>query len=290
LHCDLWGNAIRSPETMKATRRERITKKRNAATVRVVAVRHPPKGDISSEALVARSPYVTDHGYAEFFHAIADRMPSDLSSSKPQTEEIMEIGQDIWEFIKTNQPPLSAHEIPVMITVLLSVLQEKIFQGIYQGSKRNPLYAMEAFVTFQNFGLYPPLWTLDWLNEAFVAYMNSNGEKRLENLLGITRRKGQTPIFKEEAAVRAESAEMREIGGLTIFGISIDDAAFMVEQRLRKSKMKCPNAETLAERFVKRGWSKSYKPFKAFANAMPLDARKNVLAKYPQDAIPEKFR
>ena len=275
---------------MKATRRERTTKKRKAATVRVVAVRHPPKGDISSEALVARSPYVTDHGYTEFLQAIANRMPSELSGSGAQTDKIMELARDISEFIKANEPRQPTDDMPVMVTVLLSVLQEKIYRGIYQGSKQNPLYAIEAFVAFQHFGLYPPLWTLDWLNNAFVAYLKSNGAERLENLLGITRRKGQTPIFKEEAAVRAESAEMREIGGLTVLGISIDDAAFMVEQRLRKSKMKCPHSETLAERFVKRGWSKSYKPFKAFANAMPLDARKNVLAIYPRDAIPEKFR
>jgi hypothetical protein len=217
-------------------------------------------------------------------------MPADKELSHAKPDEFMALGERILKYLHEHEPRIADAETPIMMAAILSLCQEKIHQGIYAGTQRNPFYAIEAFTTFHRLGLYPPLWVLNWLNGAFVAYLKSGGTENLQTLLGVTRRKGQTPIFKEAAAVSTESATMREIAGLTLLGISIQDAAFMVEQRLQNKKIKCPSADTLAMRFVKRGWSKIAKSQKAVTKTITPETKKKLLAAYPRDTIPQKFR
>jgi hypothetical protein len=265
-------------------------KKRDARPVRVIAVRHPPTGSLSNKSLAAQSAYVIDHGYAEFFQAVAELMPTDKELFHAKPDEFMALGERILKYTCEHEPHVTDAEVPVLMAAALSLCQEKIHQGIYQGTKCNPVHALEAFTTFHRLGLYPPLWVLNWLNDAFVACLKSGGTENLQTLLGVTRRKGQTPIFKEAAAVSTESATMREIAGLTLLGISIQDAAFMVEQRLRNEKIKCPSADTLAARFVKKGWSRIAKSQKAVAKLITPETKTKLLAAYARHTIPQKFR
>jgi hypothetical protein len=275
---------------MSTKRRSWTAKKRKTRPVRVIAVRHPPAGSLSQKTLAAQSTYVIDHGYAEFLQAVANLMPEDKELSRAKPDEIMALGERILKYSQEHEPCIADAEIPIIVAAILSFCQENIHGGIYPGTQRNPVYAMEAFTTFHRLGLYPPLWVLNWLNDAFAAYLKSGGTESLQTLLGVTRRKGQTPIFKEAVAVSTEGATMQEIVGLTLLGISIEDAAFMVEQRLRDRKIKCPSADTLAARFVKKGWSRIAKSQKAVANTVPPETRKKLFAAYPRDAIPQKFR
>jgi len=273
---------------MSAPRPKRIAKKRKSDPVRVVAVRHPPTGNVSAQALRTPSPYITNHGYAKLFREIAKLVPADLNSTSARPEQLAAVGEKVLKFLEVHEPRLTDAQRPVFAVVVLSLFQEKLYGGAYAATKRNPLYAIEAFVTFQHLGLYPPLWVLKWLNEAFTAYLQSGDGTSLEALLGVKRKKGQTPIFKEASATHTESAIMREIGVLTILGIPIEHAAYMAEERLRSKKIKCPGAETLASRFVKRGWNWMFKPMKAAT--IPPDVRKEILAAYPGETIPPKYR
>src|SRR5690606_35258618 len=130
--------------------------------------------------------------------------------------------------------------------ILMSELGESIFRGAYAPTKNNPVFAMEVFMVFHALDLYPPLWILDWLNDAFSAYLKSKGEESLDRLLGLKRNKGQTPIVKEAANIDAESKIMHAMGMIvTMLDISIEDAATMVARKLEDRDIKCPTAEVL---------------------------------------------
>lgn len=249
--------------------------------VRVVAVRHPPTHSTSQTKVYAQSPYVTDHGFLQFLENQATRLPPGGDTPCAQPEALRAIGENILEGFGTHEKHLTGADRPALLAALLSATQQRLFQGAYQGIG-NPIYPLEAFVAFHHLGLYPPLWVLNWLDEVFNSYLKLGGKKSLEALLGAKRGKGQTPVFKEAAAIGGETAMMREIAGLTILGIGIEDAALMVERRWRQCKVKCPSADTLAERFVKRGWSKMFKPLKT-AFAIPSELRKTLLEAYPAE-------
>ena len=169
-------------------------------------------------------------------------------------------------------------------------LAEKIFLGGYAPTKNNPIYPMEIFLTFHALGLYPPVWVLDWLSKAFSAYLKSKGEKNLDVLLGAKRTKGQTAVFKEARAVAIECTIMEEIMLLKFLGISVENAAAMVASRLESKNLKCPSAETLAERYIKRGWSKAFQVVRDSLLEIPDNVKKAIVSQYPEDSIPAKLR
>ena len=178
-----------------------------------------------------------------------------------------------------------------LAAILMSELGEPIFRGAYASTKNNPVFAMEVFMAFHALGLYPPLWILNWLNDAFSDYLKSKGEESLDRLLGVKRNKGQTPVIKEAAHISAEIKIMHAIGMLiSMLNISIEDAATMVARKLENQDIKCPTPEVLAERYTKRGWSKAFQLIQSSLPMLADDMKKNIIAQYPEDSIPTKLR
>lgn len=148
------------------------------------------------------------------------------------------------------------------MSLVLSNLQCGLFSGVYETTKENPIYAMEAFVETHKRGVYPPLWVLDWLYGAFEKYLNSPNNEDVAALLMTKRGKGQTPVKKEAEKLLDENSIMQQIIELNIDGMSIEKAATLVAERLEELYTDCPDPETLAKRFSRRGWSSIAKKLK----------------------------
>lgn len=271
----------RKPATLKRKA------KRGGGTVRVLAVKRPPIGvDISEERLL-KSPYITQAQLADWL----DVAPQDFSADDDLTlEKYAAIGLLMLSGIEARMSEGANVDAGQLLAVMLSGYQSALFDGVYAPTRSNPLYAIEAFLTFHRFGLYPPEWVLKWLAKAFNEYVNSAGEADLSLLLGVKRGKGKTPIFKEANSVSRERYHMQEIAFLMMLGATIAEAAEMVSARQEECGGKCPSADTLAERFSKRGWSKIFKPIKPMPSSLPLEDRKKAFLAYPAHTIPLKFR
>lgn len=271
----------RKPATLKRKA------KRGRGTVRVLAVKRPPIGvDVAKERL-PESPYITQAQLADWLNVA----PQDLSADKDMTlEKYAAIGLSMLSGSEARMSESPGVDAGQFLAVMLSGYQSELFDGVYAPTKSNPLYAIDDFLTFHRFGLYPPAWVLNWLAKAFNDYVNSEGEADLSLLLGVKRGKGKTPIFKEANSVSRERNLMQEIGFLMILGATIAEAAEMVSGRQEACGKKCPSADTLAERFSKRGWSKIFKPMQPMPSSLPLDDRKKAFLAYPAHTIPLKFR
>lgn len=270
----------RKPATLKR-------KAKRGDTVRVLAVKRPPIGvDIAKERLL-KSPYITQAQLADWLGVA----PQDLSVDEDLTlEKYAAIGLSMLRGLEARMSENPDVETAQLLAVMLSGLQSEIFDGVYAPTQNNPLYAIDDFLTFHRFGLYPPAWVLNWLAKAFNEYVNSAGEADLSLLLGVKRGKGKTPIFKEANSVSRERYHMQEIAFLMTLGATIAEAAEMVSARQEECGGKCPSADTLAERFSKRGWSKIFKPIKPMPSSLPLEDRKKAFLAYPAHTIPLKFR
>lgn len=176
------------------------------------------------------------------------------------------------------------------LAVFWGQLIEEIFPYDGVETKSNPVYFMHVFLFFHFCGLYPPVWVLNWLKNGFIAYLMSKGGKSLDSLLGLKRKKGQTPVFKEFANIYKETHMMSEIGRLTLLGVSAENAAYMVLRRLQENAIVCPTSETLAERYTKRGWGKFFQGIKECFLEIPDDMKKAIIAQYPEDSIPTKLK
>jgi len=211
--------------------------KQHSKSVRVIGVEQPPDDTITEDELSQIDPYITDVELADWFQEF-QRKKIDGSAHKIEEEDT------------------------TYMSLLLSDAQNQLFDGIYEATKENPLFAMEAFVTAHQLGLYPPRWVLDWLYTAFGKYLSSSQGEDLAALLLVKRGKGETPIKKEGRKLHAENAAMQQIFHLNVGGASIENAAAIVAERYEAQDIKCPSADTLAERFTKRGWGSIAKALK----------------------------
>lgn len=264
----------------------------------VLAVRHPPKGEVPQRRLKARSPYVTNVDMARHLglgEVFGDGpLPIPLEAMSP--DDIAQLA--LHGLGIAHNLDAAAQDAPqavkIAAAIMLNMATQSLNEGAYAGVKNNPLLAMEVFLVFHHMGLYPPLWVLDWLAQGFGRYFQqqnkNNGTADIAAALGLNRGPGQRPPRKEMAALTLEDHMMQEIGGLTLLGLSISDAAHMVAERLRDAGRDAPEAETLSERFSKRGWNKLFKPLRGLCKNIDADQRKAALAAYPPHSIPNRFK
>jgi hypothetical protein len=211
--------------------------KQRSKTVHIIGVMQPPGESISENDLRKFDPHIT--------HV-----------------ELAEWAQDFQKRQQYEKPFQATEEDSIYMSLLLADAQRHLFDGVYNATKENPLFAMEAFVAAHYMGLYPPPWVLDWLYDAFAKYLTSNDEENLAKLLKAKRGQGKQPIKKEGLKLQIETNAMNQILGLNISGTSIDDAAALVAERFEVQGIECPSADTLAERFTKRGWGAISKALK----------------------------
>jgi hypothetical protein len=245
----------------RSTNRSPGSKKRNRK-VRVLAVFHPPEGAVNQSDLDGDTPYLTDDAVSGW---VSDRRCAN-------TEEV-------------------ADQIAFASAIAMGALGKDLMAGAYRGTLHNPLFAIEIFTTHHAMGLYPPLWVLDWLNEAFAEFLESEGESDLLGLLGVKRGKGKRTIFDEARAVNIETGLMHEISLLNALGVSIVDAATMVEARNAVLGRAIVSADTLAERFTKRHW-RGYADLikEALANLSHDELIGEFKKQYPAEHLPAKWR
>ena len=205
-----------------------IRRRSRSKPVRVIAVEQPPNYEIPKNDLDELDPFITDAELADWLRDLQQRR----AAGSPETYE----------------------EDAIFVSAILGDLQHDIYEGVYEATKENPLYAMEAFTTAHHLGLYPPRWVLDWLNDAFSKYLASPDEEDLAKLLKAKRGKGKTPIKKETRRLQIETNAMNQILALNLRGIAIEKAAAMVEEQFEARGIDTQSAEVLSERFTKRGW------------------------------------
>jgi hypothetical protein len=204
--------------------------KQRSKKVRVIGVIQPPEETISEKELSKIDPYITD-------------------------TELADWAQDFQQRQQEDKPFQTTEEDAIYLSIILSDLQRGIFNGVYPTTKENPVYAMEAFVETHKRGIYPPLWVLDWLHDAFEKYLTSPDAEDLAKLLKTNRGKGKTTAKNEAQMLLDESSIMQQILCLNIDGLSIEKAAALVAERLEEQQTDCLTPETLARRFSRRGWS-----------------------------------
>jgi hypothetical protein len=204
--------------------------KQRGQMVRVIGAQELPEETISESELSKIDAYITD-------------------------TELADWAQDFQLRQQEDKPFQTTEEDAIYLSIVLGDLQQCIFNGVYPTTKENPVYAMEAFVETHKRGIYPPLWVLDWLQEAFEKYLTSPDVEDLAKLLKTNRGKGKTTAKNEAQMLLDESSVMQQILWLNIEGISIEKAAALVTERLEEQQIECLTPETFARRFSRRGWS-----------------------------------
>ncbi len=203
--------------------------KQRSKMVRVIGAIQSPEETISESELSKIDPYITD-------------------------TELADWAQDFQQRQQDGKPFQPTEEDAIYLSIVLSDLQRNLFNGVYKTTKENPIHAMEAFVETHKRGIYPPLWVLDWLYDALEKYLTSPDKEDLAKLLKTNRGQGKTTAKNEAQMLLDESSVMQQILHPNVGGASIEKAAAIVTERYEAQNIECPSADTLAERFSKRGW------------------------------------
>ncbi len=153
----------------------------------------------------------------------------------------------------------------------------------------NPIYPLEAFIIASEEALYPPAWALSWLIEGFKEYHNSVGAKNLHQLLGFTKRRGQTKLFQEIIyETRNESLCLDIVRLRILFDITIEEACLMVQRRLEE----IPEAKPISSKTLKDIYFKWVKTVPRIEDDMKQvystwndRKKKDYLKLYPKDSL-----
>jgi len=108
------------------------------------------------------------------------------------------------------------------------------------------------FINCLKYGVYPPADVLEWISEAFRGWIESDGRKSLDELLGIKPARGKSPLPKQRRK-KAALSDAAHIIHLLVesFGLSAGKAAELVAARSRAWGEKPPTAEWLMEVYQK---------------------------------------
>lgn len=129
---------------------------------------------------------------------------------------------------------------------------------------KNPIFAIEAFLIARESKLFPPMWVLNWLGEAFKKYHSGQGTQSLEKMFGLVPGRGQSPLFKALGEEERDEMLALDVWRLrTLFNVSIETAATMVSRRLEETPdwnksryaLHALSAKTIEDRYKKK-WKK----------------------------------
>ena len=131
---------------------------------------------------------------------------------------------------------------------------------------RNPIFAIEAFLTARAAKLFPPAWILAWLEEAFREFHDGQGKQSLEKILGLVPGRGQSPLFSKLLQDERDEMLCLDVWRLmTLFNTSLETASAMVEARLNETpywdkstyELRSLSAKTIADRYMKK-WKRLF--------------------------------
>lgn len=121
---------------------------------------------------------------------------------------------------------------------------------------RNPVLAIEAFISAIDAGVYPPVSVLQWLADGFRTYHDGQGVKgkTLEKALGLAGAPGRDPHFKQLLLEERNEMLFMDMDMLMYLGASREKSAELVADRLERAdwnksawEMGDPNGSTLAD-------------------------------------------
>lgn len=102
-------------------------------------------------------------------------------------------------------------------------------------SRDDPFNTVQAFLEFHDKKVYPPLWVLNNIADAFKCHIDSKGEKSLEFLFGFSRGVGKRRKTKLDEMHARNQVVMQEVRNLTVLFKCKDAAALrMVAARLQE--------------------------------------------------------
>ncbi|MBI5749547.1 MAG: hypothetical protein HZA00_10520 [Nitrospinae bacterium] len=159
--------------------------------------------------------------------------------------------------------------------------------------RRKPICAIEALLIAHKAGLYPPMWALNYISEAFRKWYEKKGSVSLDRFFGVDTYKGETPIFKTDMLEkRNESVCLTVFVLKTLFGFSIEDASYLTARRLKGSPnwfaVKSITEDTIADIYKKK-YSKIYNKAKSLKGIQWSQKKKlDFLLSFPKDAFPVK--
>ncbi len=92
---------------------------------------------------------------------------------------------------------------------------------------KDPVYAMEVFMTNRQAGFRPREWVLKWIEDAFRKWFDAQGDSSLDSIMGLNGR-GKRRAFKA-AQRRANCLKLFvDVAKLVALGATVREAAYMV--------------------------------------------------------------
>ena len=176
-------------------------------------------------------------------------------------------------------------------------------EGQFEGRK-NPVYAIDAFLIAHDAGLYPPMWALNYVIEVFKKYYEVQGTMSLDKLFGLSKGKGKTKPFLETVNEERDQMLMVMVYQFrAIFGCTVDEATHLVARRLEDTpyevfnktmvKVNKLSEDTLKSLYLKK-WKKFLESDKKLTrqtfSKLTEDKKAGYLVGYPEDAIPERLK
>lgn len=179
---------------------------------------------------------------------------------------------------------------------------------------KNPVHLLEAFLIVYRSKKTLPKWIFNHMGKIFEDFYEAEGGKSLDVLFGFKPGKGQEPPFKrllEESRDERIFLDVYLLRGL--FGFSIEEAAYMVEQRYQERpvfylinmcrrrldpkpdgkrsrfRIKPIAAATIQSRYIGSSWRKLFErePIKKeILGKISSRTRIEYLKLFPEDSFP----
>lgn len=166
--------------------------------------------------------------------------------------------------------------------------------------RERAVYAIEALLVAHENGQYPPLEVLDYLAGVFKDFHLAQGRKSIDRLMGLIPGKGQASAFKKLAEEERNARLCLDVHRLNrVFGVAVNDAAYMVARRLEDTpkwdntgfKLKTIGADRLAV-IYKNKWRKLFKRHDDLfqKEVWSSQKKKDFISLFPSDSIPNSLK
>jgi len=148
---------------------------------------------------------------------------------------------------------------------------------------QNPIYLMSTFVSALDAGVYPPLFTLEYISEAFRKYAKAFGKRSLDHFLGLKTRRGENSLIKARALELRDGELCFDIFRLkTWFKFSDEKAVELVWNKFSNSdwnktvlKLKTIGQDRMLKIYQKR--KNGFRGMEDILNRVPPQRRKEIL-------------
>ncbi len=157
----------------------------------------------------------------------------------------------------------------------------------------DPMRAIESFLLAREVGFVPPEPVLAWIENAFREWYRLEGRSPMDELMGLQRKQGQDPWFKQALIGQRDDMLLLDMLRLQKLGLTIDEFASAVASKLQnsagwdKTEWNLGNvaSETLKKKF--KSWCTAKERAKLKEN---LVVPETYLSQFPDYAIPPKYK